>query len=333
MSKIQAYAAFEPGGKLQPFAYEPQPLGPLDVEIAITHCGVCGSDLRVIDNDANHFPRVAGHEIVGTITSLGDRIEGLSLDQRVGVGWQAGSCMACEWCLRGRENLCGHQIATCVDQQGGFAKVIRTDGRFVHPIPDALDSPLAAPLLCAGITVHSPLRRWAGPGSRVGIIGIGGLGHLAIQFARASGCEVTCFSTSDEKREDAKRFGAIRFVDSREEEQMRDALGSLDLILSTVTANLDWGAYLEALRPEGTLCFVGIVPGRVDIPPRMLYKQQKRVCGSFVGGRGAVRDMLAFAAGHEIEPQIELLPLEAVNDALERVRGNKARYRVVLEVT
>ncbi len=332
MAKIRAYAALEPGGTLQPYDYEPKPLGPLDVEIAITHCGVCGSDLRVIDKAMNRFPRVAGHEIVGTITAMGERIEGLSMGQRVGVGWQAGSCMACEWCLRGRENLCGHQTATCVDQPGGFAEAIRTDGRFVHPIPDELASHLAAPLLCAGITVHSPLRRWAGPGSRVGIIGIGGLGHLAIQFAHASGYEVTCFSTSDEKRDDAKRFGANLFVDSHDDEQMRGVVGTLDLILSTVTANLDWSSYLEALRPEGTLCFVGIVPGRVDIPPRMLYKQQKRVCGSFVGGRAAVREMLAFAAGHEIEPQVELVPLGDINDALVRVRGNKARYRVVLEV-
>ena len=190
---FRAYAAHEQKGPLAPFVYEPGELGPNDVEIRVSHCGICHSDVHLVDGDwgASSYPMVPGHEIVGTVAAAGPAVRQLAVGQRVGVGWQCGACLECEWCVSGQENLCAQEEATCVERPGGFAERIRVDGRFAFPIPDALRSEHAAPLLCGGVTVYAPLARFARPSLRVGVIGIGGLGHLALQFARAMGCEVT----------------------------------------------------------------------------------------------------------------------------------------------
>jgi uncharacterized zinc-type alcohol dehydrogenase-like protein len=337
---IHAFAALESGGSLKPFEYAPQELGVYDVEIKISHCGICHSDVHLINNDwgGSSYPLVAGHEIVGTVTSIGTEVGRITLGQRVGVGWQSGSCLACEWCLNGYENLCKEKQLTCIGKHGGFADFIRTDGRFVFPIPESLDSAHAAPLLCAGVAVYSPIKICGvQPHHRVGVAGIGGLGHIAVQFARAIGCEVTALSTTPDKENDARRFGADHFINSNDEGQMRTAAGSLDFILFTATATPNWMSYLNLLRPNGRLnivgrpTFAGGSAGTLDIPAAMLVAGQKAVSGSVIGGRAIMREMLSFAARHGIKAQIEELPMAGINSALEKVRHNQARYRIVLK--
>ncbi len=317
---------------LVPHAYEPAPLGPYDVEIAITHCGICHSDIHLIDDDwaMSKYPLVPGHEIVGTVWAAGAEVAGLTIGERVGVGWQAGSCFACEWCERGEEHCCAKQVATCVGRPGGFAESIRLDSRFVFPIPEDLASEDAAPLLCGGITVFSPLSAMAHPASRVGIIGIGGLGHMALQFARAFGCEVTAFSTSPDKCEGAARLGAHHFVLATDAGEIERAAGTLDFLLSCVTVPLDWPAWVKLLRPQGTLCLVGASPGPLEVMPVALVIGQRSIVGSAIGNRSRIREMLQFAARHGITARAEVLPMAQVNAAIDKVRENRARYRMVL---
>jgi uncharacterized zinc-type alcohol dehydrogenase-like protein len=318
---------------LQPDTYQPKELGPWDLEIAITHCGLCHTDVHLVDDDFGWggFPLVPGHEIVGAVRAAGPAVSRFSIGQRVAAGWQRSSCMECEWCTRGLENCCPSQQATCVGHHGGFAEAIRIDSRFVCPLADGLPSAAAAPLLCAGITVYSPLRQDAQPRSRVGVIGVGGLGHLALRFARAFGCEVTAFSTTAAKQEEALRLGAHHFVNSRDPAQMAKCARSLDLLLDTVPAELDWAAWLSLLRPKGVLAVVGVPPGAVSVPAELLIVGQLSLRGSVIGSRSAIEEMLRFAALHGITAQAETMPMAEVNAALDRVRRNQARYRIVLE--
>ena len=322
---IHAQAAMASKQHLKPFQYEPAALGPHDVEIAITHCGICHSDIHLIDNDwsMSSYPLVPGHEIIGTVADAGPAVKHLKQGQRVGVGWQRGSCLVCEQCVRGDENLCAESRATCVGNHGGFADRIRTDSRFAFAIPETLASENAAPLLCGGATVYSPLKHYGVvPPMRVGVIGIGGLGHLALQFANAFGCEVTAFSSTPEKEKEARDFGAHRFVASANPASLKNVVGSLDFILSTV--------YLSLLRPNGKLCFVGVPAAPIQIHIGTLLGGQKSVCASVIGSRNTIREMLEFAARHDIEAMTEVMPLADVNKAIEKVRANKARYRMVL---
>ena len=330
---IRAYAASAPKTMLVPHEYEPRPLGPFDVEIAITHCGICHSDIHLIDDDwaMSKYPLVPGHEIVGTVWAAGPEVVELTIGDRVGVGWQAGSCLACEWCERGEEHCCPKQVATCVERPGGFADAIRLDSRFVFPLPENLVSHDAAPLLCGGITVYSPLSRMVRPDYRVGVIGIGGLGHLAIQFARAFGCEVTAFSTSPDKEADARLLGAHHFIASNDAAEMERAAGTSDFLLSCVTVAMDWSAWLKVLRPRGTLCLVGASPGTLDVMPAELVIGQKSIVGSVIGSRARIREMLQFAARNDITARTEVLPMGQANAAIDKVRQNLARYRMVLE--
>jgi alcohol/geraniol dehydrogenase (NADP+) len=331
-SAVRAFAALAPGQALQPWVYEPGPLGRDEIEVAVTHCGVCHTDLHLIDNDLglSTYPLVPGHEVIGTVTAVGDEVGGLAVGQRVGVGWQRGACNQCEWCRQGLQNLCAGSRPTALAGYGGFAQSLRVDHQFAIPIPDALDSAIAAPLLCGGITVYAPLIRLVRPGSRVGIIGIGGLGHLALQFARAMGAEVVAFSTSADKQQEAHRLGAHNFVVSADSGQMGRVAASLDVLLSTATANLDWSAWLGTLRPNGTLCLVGVVPGPVTLPALPMILGQFTFSGSVIGAPRQIGEMLRFAARHNVRAAVEVLPMEQVNLALEKVRRNQARYRMVL---
>ncbi len=332
-SRVDAYAAFEAGASLAPFDYEPAALGPHEVEIEITHCGICHSDLHLIDNDwrTSQFPLVPGHEVVGKVAAKGSLVTHLDLGERVGVGWQAGSCLVCEWCERGDENLCANIVETCVGRYGGFAESLRVDSRFAFSIPDGLSSEAAAPLLCGGVTVYSPLRTHARPQSRVGVVGIGGLGHLAIRFARAFGCEVTAFSSTPAKEEEARAHGAHHFVSSVDDAALKAQRESLDLIIVTVHQSLNWNRYVSALRPRGVLSFVGALAEPVAVPTGMLMARSRSVTSSPVGGRAAMREMLSFAARHGVGAQVETLPMSQVNTALERLRRNDVLYRFVLE--
>ena len=329
---FHAYAAHAKKGPLGPFVYEPAPLGPHDVEIRISHCGICHSDVHLVDGDwgVGSYPMVPGHEIVGTVAALGSEVRHLEMGARVGVGWQRGACLACEWCGAGEENLCAGDVATCVNNHGGFADRVRVDGRFAFPIPEELASENAAPLLCGGVTVYSPLRRWVKPSMRVGIVGIGGLGHLGLQFARAMGCEVTAISSSPDKEGEARGFGAHRFLAAREPKALRSAAGTLDFVLSTVFVGQDWNALLRALRPNGVLCFVGAPAEPLSLRVGAILGGQKTVTGSAIGGRPAIREMLAFAARHGVSAKTQVRPLAEADAGLEEVRKGRARYRVVL---
>ena len=333
MAQIQGLAAHAAGAELLPFHYDPGELKPYEVEIAITHCGICHSDLHLIMNDwgISQYPFIPGHEVIGTVSALGPGVRSLEKGQRVGLGWQSNSCGVCEWCLKGLENLCPQMEATCVHRHGGYAARVRANARFVFPIPKALESENAAPLLCGGITVYSPLRtHGVNPSSRVGVIGIGGLGHLAIQFARAFGAEVTAFSTSADKEEEARSLGAHRFVNSRESKALKEMAGTQDFILNTANADQDWSVYVNALRPTGTLCMVGVPPGPMTLPAFPLISGMKAVTGSPIGSPYAIREMLDVAARHNVKAQTELFPMAKANEALEKVKKNKVRYRAVL---
>ncbi|HLE61119.1 MAG TPA: NAD(P)-dependent alcohol dehydrogenase, partial [Thermoanaerobaculaceae bacterium] len=307
--------------RLEPFRYEPKPLADVEVEIAISHCGICHSDVHLVDGEwGDWFPLVPGHEIVGTVVAG----RAFAPGDRVGVGWQRSSCSECEHCRAGEEVLCPKHEATCQGNFGGFADRIRVNERFAFKIPDELPSETAAPLLCAGVTVYTPLRTYAGKGSRVGVIGIGGLGHLALQFARALGCEVTAFSRAADKEPEARLFGADRFLTAD------PTKGSLDLVLNTAHASPDMETYLGALRPKGVFCQLGAPPGPLVVPAMPLITGSLSVTGSAIGSPSVIREMLAFAARQGIAATTEVVPMREANEALDRTRRNLARYRMVL---
>ncbi len=330
---FHAYAATEAGAPLAPFEYEPDPLAPHEVEIAISHCGICHSDLHLIDDDWGNtvFPLVPGHEIVGEVVAAGSAVSEARVGSRVGVGWQRGSCGHCDDCIEGEEPFCEENEATCLGHFGGFADRIRLSSRFCFTLPEALPSDRAAPLLCGGATVYTPLAVYGvRPDHRVGVVGVGGLGHLALQFARAWGCEVTAFSHTAEKRDEALELGAHHFVATGDPGALAAAAGSCDFLLSTACADLDWAAYLALLRPRGVLCLVGVPPSDVTLPAFPLIVGRRAVGGSVIAGRARMREMLRFAARHAIGARVEGCGLREVNGALNRLRAGRPRYRIVL---
>lgn len=334
MSAIHAYVAREPGKPLETFEYDPGELGPQQVEIAVESCGICHSDLSMIDNEwqMTAYPIVAGHEAIGKVTALGSAVPGLEIGQRVGVGWFSGSCMACPQCLDGKHNLCAHNESTIVGRHGGFADRLRSHWSWATPLPEGVASDSAGPLFCGGITVFSPIfQNNVLPTDRVGVVGIGGLGHMALQFLSKWGCEVTAFTSSANKADEARKFGAHRVVNSRDEGALVDAAQSLDFLLVTVNVPLDWNLYLSTLRPGGRFHVVGAVLEPMQIPAMALIMGARSVSGSPMGSPAETRKMLEFCARHEIAPQIETYPMSKVNEALDHLRAGKARYRVVLK--
>jgi len=334
MTTFTAYAALQPKEKFQLWQYEPAPLKNSEIEIRVTHNGLCHTDIHMRDNDwgVSQFPLVAGHEIVGVVTEVGENVTTLQKGDRVGLGWIRNSCRVCYHCLQGEENICkqGYK-GLIVGNHGGFADRVRSTADFAYKIPNALDSASAAPLLCAGITVYNPLRTYIKyPGMKVGIVGIGGLGHLAIKFARAMGAEVTVLSSSADKVAEAKEFGAHHFYEWGTVEAKKDLTGSLDLLLITSSSELDWDLAFSLLSNNGILCFLGIPVSSINVPLVPLIFGQKSVVGSVVGGRRLMQEMLDFAAINQIKPMIETMPISQINDAIDRVLAGKARYRIVL---
>jgi alcohol/geraniol dehydrogenase (NADP+) len=332
-STIHGWAADKPGATLSPIEYAPGPLGPEQVEIRVESCGICHSDLSLIDNDWGNavYPLVAGHEVVGVVEAAGEFAKGVNVGDRVGLGWFAGSCMHCRECYSGRHNLCANAEQTIVGRHGGFADRVRCHWSWALRLPDELDAMKAGPLFCGGITVFGPIADFGvKPTHRVGVIGIGGLGHLALQFLAKWGCHVTAFTSSESKAAEAKAFGAHAVLDSRDSAAMKSLRGSFDFILSTVNVPLDWNAYLELLAPDGRLHLVGAVLEPLEIPAFSLISGRKRVSGSPLGAPATVLDMLDFAARHGIAAQTEEFPLAEVNAALDHLRAGKARYRIVL---
>src|SRR6266478_2155249 len=320
----------------QPMVLETVDLGPLgaeDVEVAVEHCGLCHSDLSVLNNDwgISQYPAILGHEVTGRITAIGPNTKGLAVGQRVGVGWFSGSDMHCRQCMSGNHHLCPQAQATIIGHRGGFATHIRAHWAWTIPLPEKLSFADAGPLLCGGITVFSPLAMHAKPTDRVGIIGIGGLGHMAVKFAAAYGCEVTAFTSSESKFDEAKGFGANHVVSSKDSAAIKKLGARFDLLISTVSVKLDWEAMIGTLAPNGRLHDVGAVLEPIPVPAFSLILQQRSVSGSPTGSPVAIETMLDFASRHNVLPQTEHFPMSKINEALARLESGKARYRIVLD--
>ena len=331
--EIHGLAVHAAGAQLVAYRYDPGELKPNEVEVRITHCGVCHSDVHLIDNDwgTSRYPFIPGHEIVGTVSAVGSDVRQHKLGDRVGIGWQADSCGICEWCRQGDEQLCASAQPTCVGRNGGYADAIRVNAKFAIAIPAAVESENAAPLLCAGITVYSPIRNYGvRPSSRVAVVGIGGLGHLGLQFARAFGAEVTALSTSADKEAEAKRIGAHHFVNTRETAEMKKIAGSFDFVLSSVSADQDWQALVNILRPKGTLCIVGVPPSPIALQAFPIISGQKAVTGGNTGSPRDLHEMLDVAARHGVKALTERFKMADANEAIARVKKSKVRYRAVL---
>src|ERR1700710_2633233 len=333
MSDFHGVATHAAGAELLPYKYDPGEISPYDVAVKISHCGVCHSDIHLIDNDwgMSKYPFIPGREIVGTVKDVGSGVTDRAAGDRVGIGWQADSCGICEWCRQGEEHLCAKSQPTCIGRNGGYADSIRVNWRFAIPVPEVLESENVAPLLCGGITVYSPLRNHGvRPSSRVGVIGIGGLGHMGLQFAKAFGAEVTAFSTSKEKEAEALSLGAHHFVNTRDTAAVKKVAGSFDFLLSTVSADQDWQAYVNQLRPKGTICVVGAAPSPMQIQAFSVISGQKAISGSPTGSPRDLHEMLDVAARHNVKAITERFPMAKANDAVTRVKKNQVRYRAVL---
>ncbi len=330
---IKAFAAFEPGGQLKPFEYDPGDLKPHEVEIDVHYCGLCHSDLNVIDNDWGNtqYPVVPGHEVVGKIAKVGEQVKHLRVGQIVGLGWDAGYCNECVHCHAGDHNLCSKAQATIIGHHGGFADKVRAAGNSVVPIPEGIELASAGPLLCGGITVFNPLVQFEVKlTDKVAVIGIGGLGHIALQFLNAWGCEVTAFTSSETKKEEILHLGAHHTLNSLNQKEIEAATGHFDLIISTVNVKLDWNRYLNTLKPRGRLHFVGITTEPVDIDIFSLIIGQYSVSGSPGGSPATIAKMLDFAARHHIKPVVENYRFDGINDAIARLKKGQVRYRMVL---
>ena len=331
---FHAYASTAAAKPFEPIEFDPGPLGDGRVEIAVKSCGICHSDLSMLDNEwgITKYPFVGGHEVVGTVAAVGEHVPNVKVGDVVGLGWFAGSCMHCRTCLSGHHNLCPTAEQTIVHRHGGFADRVRCHWSWAIKLPAALDPVKAGPMFCGGITVFNPIvQHRVPPTARVGVIGIGGLGHLAIRFLNKWGCEVTAFSTSADKEPEARELGAHHFVNTKAKGALEKIAGSLDFILNTANAGLDWDAYLAVLAPRGVLHTVGVVGntfGAKQVFP--MIGGQKTLSASPLGSPATVADMLDFCARHGIEPVTEVFPMSRINDAFEHLRAGKARYRLVL---
>ena len=331
---INAYAALAANQALEPFQYDPGELKAHEVEIKVSHCGICHSDLSMLNNEwgMTQYPFVPGHEIVGTIDAIGEAVTHLSVGQVVGLGWHSNYCHHCNACISGDQNLCATAQGTIVGRHGGFADKVRADASAVIPLPEGMDIASAGPLFCGGITVFNPLKQFdVKPTDKVAVIGIGGLGHLAVQFLHAWGCEVTAFTSSASKIQEALDLGADHTLDSRNPEELKAAAGRFDFIISTVNVKLDWPSYMNTLKPKGRLHFVGATLEPLNINAFSLITAQRSVSGSPVGSPATIMQMLDFAKQHEIQPIVEFYDFKDVNAAIERLASGQARYRVVLK--
>lgn len=332
--KIKAYAAAEAGAEFGPFEYDPGELGAEEVEIKVSHCGICHSDISMRNNDwgMTAYPFVGGHEAVGEIIAVGENAKGLSVGDKVGLGWNAKTCGHCEHCLSGYQVNCPELVGTIVERHGGFADRVRCNWDWAIKLPDQLDLSKAGPLFCGGITVFNPFVQLdIKPTDKVGVIGIGGLGHLALQFADKWGCEVTAFTSDLSKTDELKALGADYVVNSRDDAELEKVKGKFDMILSTVNVPLNWAAYLDALTPKGHLHIVGATLDPIPVMSFNLISGQKSVSGTATGSQAVVAKMLEFCARHNIETVTENYKMSQINEAFEHLESGKARYRIVLE--
>jgi len=330
---IKAFAASEPKAELKPFEYDPGELKSDEVEIDVEYCGICHSDLSVIDNEwgFTQYPVVPGHEVVGKILKLGSNVKNLVVGQVVGVGWHSGYCGDCNDCNAGDHNFCSTAQATIVGHHGGFADKMIALENSVIPIPEGIDLESAGPLFCGGVTVFNPLLQFDIKSTdKVAVIGIGGLGHMALQFFNAWGCEVTAFTSSENKKKHALEMGAHFTLNSRDQKEIEKAAGQFDFIISTVNVNLDWNLYLSTLNSRGRFHFVGATMEPLNINVFSLIGGQHSVSGSPVGSPATITKMLEFAKRHNIKPIIEKYSFDKINDAIARLRSGQVKYRIVL---
>lgn len=344
MTNALGYAAQSPRSPLAPHAFERREPGPTDVEIDIEFCGVCHSDLHTARGEwaGTVYPCIPGHEIVGRVSRVGSAVAGLTRGMLVGVGCMVDSCHTCRGCDDGLEQYCEGKLSFTYNSPdphtgkvtyGGYSNRIVVDDRFVLRMPEGLDPAAAAPLLCAGITLYSPLRHWkVSPLSRVGIVGLGGLGHMGVKLAHAFGAHVVLFTTSPGKAEDAKRLGANEVVISKDADAMKQA-GGLDLIIDTVAASHDLDAYLKLLRRDGTLCLVGVPEHPHPSPSAgLLIPRRRQIAGSMIGGIQETQEMLDFCGANGITSDIERIPIQKINEAYERMLASDVKYRFVIEM-
>ncbi|ORM55913.1 alcohol dehydrogenase [Pantoea conspicua] len=333
---IKSYAALHPGEALQPYEYHPGPLQSEEVEVAVEYCGICHSDLSMIDNawGGSTYPLVAGHEVIGRIAALGDgaQYKGLHIGQRVGIGWTAKSCHYCDACLSGDQVNCRRGKVSTINNHGGFAERLRADWQWVIPLPDGLDAATAGPLLCGGMTVFKPLLMHnISALSHVGVIGIGGLGHMAIKILRALGADVTAFTSTSEKTPSLLALGANQVVDSRDLQALTALAGQFDLIINTVAVDLDWQPYFTALAPHGNFHTLGAVMTPFSVPAFNLIVGDRSLSGSSTGSPVQLRALLKLATRANIAPIVEYFPMSQINQALDHLRAGKAHYRIVMK--
>ncbi len=342
MSTVTAYAAPAEAAPLEKTVIERRELGPHDILIDIAFAGICHSDIHTVRGDwgPQQYPLAPGHEITGTVAAVGSEVTKHALGDRVGVGCLVNSCRECVYCLRGDEQFCTQgAVGTygAVDRdgtitQGGYSEQVVVTEDFVLRIPDALPLDAAAPLLCAGITTYSPLRHWkVGPGTRVAVVGLGGLGHMGVQIAHALGAEVTVLSQTLAKQDDGLRLGADRYFATGDRDTFRDLRGSFDVILNTVSAVIDLRSYLGLLDVDGTIVCVGAPAEALALNAGSLIAGRRSIAGSNIGGIRETQEMLDFCAEHGITAQIEVIPASAINEAYERVLASDVRYRFVID--
>ncbi len=333
-TRILAYAAQEPGDSFQPFHYELGELSPSEVDIDVLYCGICHSDISMLQNDwgITEYPFVGGHEVIGKVSQIGSNVKHLQIGQHVGLGWHSAYCGECDSCGTSDQNLCASAQGTIVSRHGGFAESVRADEASVIPIPEGVDLESAGPLLCGGITVFHPLiMHGIKPTDKVAVIGIGGLGHLALKFLKHWGCEVTAFTSSESKHQEALALGAHKTLNSKDSDAIQSAASRFDFIITTVNVKLDWNLYLQTLKPKGCLHFVGATLEPLDINAMSLIMGQRTISGSPVGSPATMKTMMEFSALHQIQPQVEVFPMSEINSAIEHLQSGKARYRIVLK--
>ena len=334
MRSVNAFAVKEPGGKFEKFTYNLPDIGKEQVDIKVTHCGLCHSDLSMINNEwgMTEYPIVPGHEVVGEIIAVGSEVNNLKVGDKVGLGWYSESCMHCHECMDGNHNLCGTAEQTIVGRHGGFADYVRAHWSWAIRLPKDIDMAKAGPLLCGGITVFNPIIiADVKPTDKVGVIGIGGLGHMAIKFLKHWGCEVIAFTSHSDKKEDILAMGASKVFDSTNPQELENIKGQLNFILNTANVTLDWNSYLITLSPRGKFHNVAAVLEPMAIPAFSLIGGQKSVGGSPLGSPALTQTMLDFCVRHNIYPTVEEFPMEKINEAFEHLDKGEARYRIVLK--
>jgi len=344
MIKTSGYAAKDATSPLAPYQFERREVGPNDVLIDIAYCGICHSDIHQVRNEwgGSLYPMVPGHEIVGKILKVGANVKKFKEGDLAGVGCLVGSCRTCGSCKEGLEQYCesgfvgtynGVEKDGKTPTMGGYSNHIVVDEAFTLKIPPSLDFSAVAPLLCAGITTYSPLRHWkVGPGHRVGVMGLGGLGHMAVKLAHAMGAHVVVFTTSPEKVEDALRLGAKEVVIAKNPNEMEAQANRFDLILNSISAPIDLGPYLQLLKREGTMVLLGVPAEDSKIQSASLIFKRRAIAGSLIGGLPETQEMLDFCAEHNIVSDVEVIPMHQVNEAFERTVKGDVKYRFVIDM-